>query len=136
MSRKLSAVDSRKSCRVCLFEKNHCNTAVLKVAIYATEQFATTFVWKVVKCTKTLAEIIFSKNKTVLSLKVNETKLTLRNVFILDLFALGGEKESKSNEMTPILGLRLETLSLWKTHIRVFPDYFSFRNFLTSFSYF
>ena len=32
------------------------------------------------------------------SLKVNETKLTLRNVFILDLFALGGEKESKYNE--------------------------------------
>ena len=34
-------------------------------------------------------------------LKVNETKLTLRNVFILDLFALGGEKESKYNERTP-----------------------------------
>ena len=38
------------------------------------------------------------------SLKVNETKLTLRNVFILDLFALGGEKESKYNERTPCSG--------------------------------
>ena len=38
------------------------------------------------------------------SLKVNETKLTLRNVFILDLFALGGEKESKYNERTPFWG--------------------------------
>ena len=38
------------------------------------------------------------------SLKVNETKLTLRNVFILDLFALGGEKESKYNERTPFRG--------------------------------
>ena len=35
------------------------------------------------------------------SLKVNETKLTLGNVFILDLFALGGEKELKYNERTP-----------------------------------
>ena len=35
------------------------------------------------------------------SLRVNETKLTLRNAFILDLFALGGEKESKYNERTP-----------------------------------
>ena len=34
------------------------------------------------------------------SLKVNETKLTLRNVFILDLFALGGEENSKYNERT------------------------------------
>ena len=38
------------------------------------------------------------------SLKVNETKLTLGNVFILDLFALGGEKESKYNEGTPFWG--------------------------------
>ena len=29
------------------------------------------------------------------NLKVNETKFTLRNIFILDLFALEGEKESK-----------------------------------------
>ena len=35
------------------------------------------------------------------SLKVNETEVTLRNVFILDLFPLGGEKESKCNEKTP-----------------------------------
>ena len=38
------------------------------------------------------------------SLRVNETKLTLRNAFILDLFALGGEKESKYNERTPFWG--------------------------------
>ena len=38
------------------------------------------------------------------NLKVNETKLTLGNVFILDLFALGGEKESKYNERTPFWG--------------------------------
>ena len=40
-------------------------------------------------------------------LKVNETKRTLRNVFILDLldlFALGGEKESKYNERIPFCG--------------------------------
>ena len=30
-----------------------------------------------------------------MKLEVNETKLTLRNAFILDLFALGGEKEFK-----------------------------------------
>ena len=38
------------------------------------------------------------------SLKVNETKLTLRNVFILDFLALGDEKESKYNERTPFWG--------------------------------
>ena len=38
------------------------------------------------------------------NLKVNETKLTLRNIFILDLFALGGEKESNNNERTPSWG--------------------------------
>ena len=32
------------------------------------------------------------------SLRVNETKLILTNAFILDLFAVGGEKESKYNE--------------------------------------
>ena len=48
---------------------------------------------------------IFSKNQhSVRSLRVNETKLTLRNAFILDLFALGGEKESKYNERTPFWG--------------------------------
>ena len=38
------------------------------------------------------------------SLRVNETKLTLRNAFILDLFALGGGKESKYNERTLFWG--------------------------------
>ena len=35
--------------------------------------------------------------------------MKLRNVFILDLFALGGEKETKHNERTPFWGLRAET---------------------------
>ena len=38
------------------------------------------------------------------SQKVKETKLTLGNVFILDLLALGGEKESRYNERTPFWG--------------------------------
>ena len=67
------------------------------------------------------------------SLKVNETKVTLRNVFILDLFALGDEKESKYNERTPLLGFRAETPSLRKTHIRVYPDHFSFKHFFLLF---
>ena len=37
-----------------------------------------------------------------MSLMVNETKLISRNAFVLDLFALGGEKESKHNERTPL----------------------------------
>ena len=46
------------------------------------------------------------------SQRVNETKLTLRSAFILDLFALGGEKESKYNEKTPFWGLPAETRSV------------------------
>ena len=46
---------------------------------------------------------IFSK-KLKHSADSNETKLTLRNAFILDLFALGGEKESKYNEKTNFWG--------------------------------
>ena len=38
------------------------------------------------------------------SLKVHETELTLRSVFTLDLFALGGEKESKYNDKTSFWG--------------------------------
>ena len=44
---KRSAVDSRKSWRVCLFEENHCSPAVLKVPIYSTELVAIIFVSKV-----------------------------------------------------------------------------------------
>ena len=44
---KRSAVNSRKSWRVCLFEENHCSPAVLKVPVYFTEQVAIIFVWKV-----------------------------------------------------------------------------------------
>ena len=50
--------------------------------------------------------VIFSKKQNaVRNLKVDETELTLRNVFIfdlLDLFALGGKKESKYNDRTPL----------------------------------
>ena len=75
-------VDSRKSWRVCLFEENHGSPAVSKVPIYSTE---------------------------LVVIRVNETKLTLGNAFILDLFALGGENESKYNARNPFLGLRAET---------------------------
>ena len=34
------------------------------------------------------------------TLRVNETKFTPRNAFILRLFALGGEKESKYDQRT------------------------------------
>ena len=37
----------------------------------------------------------------IISTQVNETKVTLRNAFILDLFASGGQKESKYNEKAP-----------------------------------
>ena len=46
----------------------------------------------------------FQKNETVQSLKVNETELAFRNVFILDLLALEDEKESKHNKRTPFWG--------------------------------
>ena len=49
-------------------------------------------------------------------LRVNETKITLRNAFILDLFTLGGEKESKYNEKTPFWG------SLQKLDLSVNPQ--------------
>ena len=58
----------------------------------------------------------FKKNKTVWSLNVNETKLTLTNFFMLNLFALGGEKESKYNEKTPFQG------SLQKLDLSVNPQ--------------
>ena len=37
---KRSMVDSRKSCRICLFQENHCGHALLKVPIYSTELVA------------------------------------------------------------------------------------------------
>ena len=48
-----------------------------------------------------------------MSLMVNETKLISRNAFVLDLFALGGEKESKHNERTPFWH------SIQKLHLNV-----------------
>ena len=46
---KRSAVDSRKSWRVCLFEENHGSPAVLKVPIYSTELVARFYVWKILR---------------------------------------------------------------------------------------
>ena len=145
---KRSAVDSRKSWRVCLFEENYCSPAVLNVPIYFTEHVAIIFAWKVQIIyrdpilswwTSIAKEPSFSQKNwnTVLSLSVNETKLTLRSAFVLDLFALGGEKKSKYNEETPFWDSTCQlNLSLWKTHICVFLDFFSFRHFLASSSYF
>ena len=50
------------------------------------------------------------------SLRINEIKLTLRNDFILDLFALGGEKESKYNKRTLFWG------SVQKLDLSVNPE--------------
>ena len=47
--------------------------------------------------------------------KVNETKLTLRNAFNLDLFALGGGKESKYDKRSLFWG------SLQKLDLSVNP---------------
>ena len=135
---KRSAVNLRKSWKVCLFEENHCSPAVWKVAIYSTEQVAITFIWKVVKCTKALTEVpfftvnqhseitvIFSKKwNTVRSLKVNETKFTLRNVFILDLFALGGEKDQNITKGPLFWGSVQKHLAFER------PIYASFRTIL------
>ena len=79
---------------------------------------------------------IFQKfQSTVRGLRFNETNLALRNAFILDLFALGGQKQSKYDERTPFGGsLQKHDLSvnpqLPKTHMHVFLNYFSFRCFL------
>ena len=44
---------------------------------------------------------IFSKIwKTMRALRVNETKLTSRNAFIVNIFALESEKEPKNDEKT------------------------------------
>ena len=42
---------------------------------------------------------------------MNETNLSLRNAFISNIFALGGEKESKYDKRTPFWGL-LQKLDL------------------------
>ena len=91
--------------------ENHCSPALLKVLIYSTVIIIIIiFVWKV-----RLPEILFFraepaqrnylhffKNfKTAQSLRVNETKLTLRNAFISDHLAL---KESKYDERTLFWG--------------------------------
>ena len=47
-------------------------------------------------------------------LRVNETKLTLRNAFILDHFALGGEKKSKYDERTLLM---VESCELWTLNL-------------------
>ena len=51
-----SVVDSRKSWRVCLFQQNHCDLALLEVLIYSTGLVAIIFFEKYcVKCTKGLS---------------------------------------------------------------------------------
>ena len=115
---KPSAVDSRKSWRVCLFEENHCSPAILKVSVYFTEQVAIISVTEksyrdpILSWWTSIAKLL---NNTVPSVRVNETKLTLKNAFFLDPFALGGKKESKCNEKTPVWG------SLQKLDLSVNP---------------
>ena len=43
---------------------------------------------------------LFKNFKAVRPLRVDETELNLRNTFIVNLFALGGEEESKYEERT------------------------------------
>ena len=68
------------------------------------------------------------------ALRVNETKITLRNAFIVHLFALGGKKNQNIIK-EPSFGascrnLRcLLTFNLRKTYICVAPDYFHFSIF-------
>ena len=40
-------------------------------------------------------QYFFKKFKTVHALRVNETKLTSANAFIVDVFALGGDRKSQ-----------------------------------------
>ena len=66
-------------------------------------------------------------------LRVSETKLTPGNAFVVDLFPLGGEKESKYDERTLFCGSP-QCLNLFLTfHLGkmqcVFEDYFSFSYF-------
>ena len=62
----------------------------------------------------------------------------MRNVFILDLFAVGGKKESKYNESIPFWGYLKKPLGFERRvfEIRVFPDFFSFRHFFGVFPLF
>ena len=70
----------------------------------------------------------------VLAVRVNETKLTSRNVFIVNLLALGSEKESENDQMalfwdcTRALDLSLNTQRLKTTYIR-FLGLFYFQPF-------
>ena len=66
--------------------------------------------------TATLPSLFQKIKNTVLSLRVNETKLTLRNAFNLDLFALRGKKDSKYDKRTLFLG------SLQKPDLSVNPQ--------------
>ena len=81
---KRFAVDSRKSWRVCLFEENHCSPAILKVSVYFTEQVAIISVTEksyrdpILSWWTSIAKLL---NNTVPSVRVNETKLTLKNAF-------------------------------------------------------
>ena len=75
--------------------------------------------------------------KTLRALRINETKVTSKNAFIDNLFALESEKESKNDERTlfpdcpRILDLSVspESVRLWMPHICGFLDCFSFGHF-------
>ena len=83
-----------------------------------------------------IACILLKFSKAVRALKVNETKLTATNAFIVNLFAI--EREKKNHNMTRnfSFGTPREVLtclfpcSLQTTPIGDFPHYFSFSHFL------
>ena len=68
------------------------------------------------------------------ALTINETKITLKNAFIVHLFALGGKKNQNITKEPSFRAScrnlrRLLTLSLRKTYTCVAPDYFRFSTF-------
>ena len=70
-------------------------------------------------------------------LRVNETKVTSGNAFIVHLFTLGGNEESKYDKKASFrapLGVLTRFLkpSLQKSHVTVFLNYFSFDYSLTN----
>ena len=57
-------------------------------------------------------------------------------MFLFQIFLHQEVKRNQNITKGPLFGTPCRTLSLRKTHIHVFPDYFSFRHFLASSSYF
>ena len=76
----------------------------------------------------------------MLALRVYETKLTSKNPFIVNLFALGSEKGCKYGLIHQLsfgtpreVVTCLSTLIFQTTSVVVFPHYFSFDHFLAFF---